>query len=88
MFASYVLLLLLIVGFFYGVYRIIIAPRLPDEKCVPEYLQVLEEKLEKLTDLREELEAVREEKEVTQQILDLDAEIDGIIEQIKAIENA
>jgi len=88
MFAQGIILILLIVGFCWGVWRLIILPRFPLEREVPEHVEILEEKLKKLQMLREELECAKEEKEATEEIIDLDDEIEQLIREIKRIENA
>lgn len=88
MFAQGIILILLIIGFCWGVWRLIIFPRLPEEQEVPEHIEILEEKLEKLQMLKEELECAKEEKEVTEELKNLDGDIEDLIKEIKRIENA
>lgn len=88
MFAQGIIFLLVAVGFAYLVYKFIIEPRLPDDKNLPEGVQILQEKLDKLNLMREEYEAAIEEKEVTEKMKEIDEEIARVIGEIKNIENA
>lgn len=88
MFAQGIILILIVIGFCYGVWRLIILPRFPVTKEEPDHVKILEEKLEKLQEMKEELESAREEKEVTKEIRDVDDEIEDLIKEIQRIENA
>lgn len=88
MFAAKIIGILLLVGACWLVVKYIIFPRLPDDKNLPEGVQILQEKLEKLQVLKEEYEAALEEKEVTGEMKEIDEEIDELIKEIKRIENA
>ena len=88
MFAQGIIGLLILVGFCYLVWKLIIEPRLPNDKDLPEGVQILQEKLDKLNLMREEYEAAIEEKEVTEKMKEIDEEIARVIGEIKNIENA
>ncbi len=88
MFAQGIIGLLVFVGFAFLVWKFLIEPRLPSNKDLPEGVQILEEKLDRLQSLREELEHAKEEKEVTEELKGMDVEIEDLIKEIKRIENA
>jgi hypothetical protein len=88
MFAAKIIGILLLVGALWMIVKYLIFPKLPESQKVPEHIEILEEKLERLTALKEELECAKEEKEVTEEMIDLDGEIEVLIEEIKRIENA
>ena len=88
MFAAKIIGILLLVGAGWLVVKYLIFPRLPDDKNLPEGVQILQEKLDKLNLMREEYEAALEEKEVTGKMKEIDEEIDRVLEEIKNIENA
>lgn len=88
MFAQFIIIILLIIGFLFLVWKVVIEPRVKDEKKEPEHIVILEAKLEKLYEMQEEYESIKEEREVTGQMKVLDEEIDNILEEIKKIENA
>ena len=77
---------LLFLGCGWGIWKILISPRIPDEPEIPEYERILKDKLEKLQFMRAEYEAVKTEKEATKELEKLDKEIDKVIRQIKEIE--
>jgi len=88
MFAAKIIGILILIGACWLVVKYIIFPRLPDDKNLPEGVQILQEKLAKLQEMKEEYEAALEEKEVTGQMKEIDEEIDELIKEIKRIENA
>ena len=88
MFAAKIIGILLLVGALWMVVKYLIFPRLPESQKVPEHVDILEEKLERLASLKEELECATEEKEVTKETKQLDREIEELIKEIKDIENA
>lgn len=88
MFAGYVLLLLVFIGFLFMIYKIFIEPRIPDTPVVPKHVEILQDKLERLQEMKEELIAAKEEKEVTEELKDLDSKIGHLIKEITEIENA
>ena len=81
MFAAKLIGILIVIGGLWMVVKYLIFPRLPDDKNLPEGVQILQEKLEKLQEMKEE-------KEVTGQMKEIDDEIEELIKEIKRIENA
>jgi hypothetical protein len=88
MFAGYLLLLLVFIGFLFAIYKFLIEPRIPDKPVVPKHVEILQDKLERMQEMKEELIAAKEEKEVTEEIRDLDSKISYLIKEITEIENA
>ena len=88
MFAAKIIGILILIGACWLVVKYLIFPRLPDDKNLPEGINILNNKLELLKEMREEYEAAVEEKNVTGQIKAINEEIDEILREIKRIENA
>jgi hypothetical protein len=88
MFAGYMLLLLVFVGFLFAIYKFVIEPRIPDKPKVPKHVEILQDKLKRLQEMKGELVSAKEEKEVTEELKDLDSEISHLIKEITEIENA
>lgn len=87
MFAHGIIILLILIGGFYAVWKFFLLPIIEKhEEEVPEHVKILNEKLEKAQLLREELEAVKKEKDVTSEIIDADAEIEALIKEIAFME--
>ncbi len=80
--------ILILLGACYAIWKFLIEPRLPDneDQEQPEHLKILNKKLEELEKLRDEYENVKTEREVTEQLKDLDTQIDLLIKEIRKIE--
>lgn len=86
MIAQLILMIFLFLAVLWGIWKLLIFPRIPDAPIEKEHETFLREKLQKLENLRDEYLSVKKEKEATEEIEKLDREINQIIKEIKLIE--